>query len=87
MIFLKERKATAQLRYFLIRPEYSRIVLGDNLMQLLMEFARDLDYTNAYLWSTDELEKAVQHYRKFGFSLSEEKRSYDFGKVLIEQRC
>ena len=85
-LLLKNRAATAQLRYFLIRPAFRGLGLGNTLMQLFMDFAKSRHYKNAYLWTTNELDKAHHLYGKFGFILTEEKRSTVFGKPLIEQR-
>jgi peptidyl-dipeptidase Dcp len=85
-MLLKNRDTTAQLRYFLIKPEYRGFGLGNQLMQLFMDFARSHNYTHAYLWTTNELDKAHHLYGKFGFTLTEEKRSTAFGKPLVEQR-
>ena len=76
----------SQLRYFLIEPEYRNIGLGKKLMDLYLEFHSACGYTSCYLWTTHEQEAATALYKKFGFSLSEEKPSAAFGKRLIEQR-
>lgn len=85
-LLLKNRETSAQLRYYLIRPEYRGIGLGNKLMQLFMEFAKQCNYKQSYLWTTNELEKAAHLYKKFGYQLTEEKPSSDFGKELTEQR-
>jgi len=77
---------TAQLRYFLIRPEDRGIGLGKRLMELWMQFLREHGYRSAYLWTVDELPVATALYRRYGFSLTEEKPSLSFGKPLREQR-
>lgn len=85
-LLLKNRDTTAQLRYFLIKPEYRGFGLGNQLMQLFMDFARAGNYKHAYLWTTNELDKAHHLYGKFGFTLTEEHHSTAFGKLLTEQR-
>lgn len=77
---------SAQLRYFLISPEYRGIGLGKRLMQLFMDCLVELDYRAAYLWTTHDLRAAASLYRRHGFVLSEEKPSTAFGKTLREQR-
>jgi GNAT superfamily N-acetyltransferase len=76
----------AQLRYFLVRPEYRGIGLGKRLMDLWMQFLREHGYRSAYLWTVDELPAATALYRRYGFTLTEEKPSTAFGKPLREQR-
>src|SRR5690554_4280023 len=73
ILLLKNRNTSAQLRYYLIKPEYRGIGLGNKLILLFMEFARECKYKNVYLWTTHELEKASHLYKKFGFQLTEEK--------------
>ena len=85
-LVLKNRGDAAQLRYFLILPEYRGIGLGNRLMQLYMDFLRSCDYTSSYLWTTHELNTAGHLYTKFGFKLTEEIASTAFGKLLKEQR-
>ncbi len=85
-LLLKNRDKSAQLRYYLILPEYRGIGLGNKLMQLFMEFSKECGYKHVYLWTTNELGKAAYIYKKFGFQLTEEKATSDFGKELTEQR-
>jgi GNAT superfamily N-acetyltransferase len=86
MLLMHREIDTAQLRYFLVRPEYRGIGLGKRLMDLGMQFLRDRGYRSVYLWTVDELPTAAALYRKYGFTLTEEKPSTAFGKALREQR-
>jgi ribosomal protein S18 acetylase RimI-like enzyme len=86
-LLLMHRPAnTAQLRYFLILKEYRGVGLGKKLMELYMQFLRECRYTSSYLWTTHELNAAASLYMRYGFMLTEEKVSSDFGKTLKEQR-
>lgn len=85
-LLLMDRGDAAQLRYFLIEPEYRGIGLGTKLMNLYMDFLRECGYRKSYLWTTHELHTAISLYKKFGFTLTEEKESTTFGRPLIEQR-
>jgi GNAT superfamily N-acetyltransferase len=85
-LLLMDRGNAAQLRYFLIDPEYRGIGLGAKLMNLYMEFLRDCGYKESYLWTTHELYAAASLYKRLGFQLTEEKESTAFGKPLREQR-
>lgn len=85
-LLLMDRGAAAQLRYFLIDPEYRGIGLGSTLLKLYMEFMRDCNYKESYLWTTHELHAAAHLYKRLGFQLTEEKESMAFGKPLREQR-
>ena len=85
-LLLMDRGESAQLRYFLIEPEYRRIGLGSKLLNLYMDFLRECGYKAAYLWTTHELTTAAALYKRHGFQLTEEKESTAFGKPLTEQR-
>ncbi|MDE3058811.1 MAG: GNAT family N-acetyltransferase [Bacteroidota bacterium] len=85
-LFLVNRGEAAQLRYFLLCPEYRGIGLGSKLITLFMEFFRHCGYKSSYLWTTHELAAAAHLYTQAGFVLTEEKESTSFGKRLREQR-
>ncbi|RPH36659.1 N-acetyltransferase [bacterium] len=86
LLLMHREENAAQLRYFLIRPEYRGVGLGKRLMDLFMAFLHQCRYQSAYLWTTDELQAAASLYRKYGFALAEEKPSAAFGKPVREQR-
>jgi peptidyl-dipeptidase Dcp len=85
-LLLMDRGDAAQLRYFLIEPEYRGIGLGRKLLSSYMDFLHACGYRASYLWTTHELITAAVLYKKLGFKLTEEKESSGFGKPLIEQR-
>jgi len=85
-LLLIDRGIAAQLRYFLIEPEYRGIGLGRKLLDLYMDFLRECGYQKTYLWTTHELDAAIHLYKRIGFKLTEEKVSTAFGKALTEQR-
>jgi peptidyl-dipeptidase Dcp len=85
-LLLMDRGDAAQLRYFLIEPDYRGIGLGSKLLNLYMDFLHDCGYKASYLWTTHELAAAAALYKKLGFKLTEQKESLAFGKPLIEQR-
>ena len=85
-LLLMDRGKAAQLRYFLIEPEYRGMGLGTRLLNLYMDFMRARDYKESYLWTTHELSTAAALYKRLGFRLTEEKESTAFGKPLREQR-
>lgn len=85
-LLLMDRGSAAQLRYFLIEPEYRGIGLGTKLLDFYMDFLRECGYRESYLWTTHELDAAAHLYTGLGFQLTEEKESSAFGKPLREQR-
>lgn len=85
-LLLMNRGEAAQLRYFILAPEYRGIGLGKKLMDLYMLFLQQAGYISSYLWTTNELPAAAALYKKHGFVLTDEKPSDAFGKPVIEQR-
>ena len=85
-LLLMDRGESAQLRYFLIEPEYRGIGLGSKLINLYMDFLRECGYKTSYLWTTHELTTAANLYKRYGFQLTEERESNAFGKPVQEQR-
>jgi GNAT superfamily N-acetyltransferase len=85
-LLLMDRGEAAQLRFFLICPEYRGIGLGKKLMQLYMQFLHECGYKRSYLWTTHELPTAASLYTRVGFKLTEEKESTAFGKPVRERR-
>ncbi len=85
-LLLMDRGRAAQLRYFLIEPEYRGIGLGSKLLNLYLAFLRECGYRASYLWTTHELTTAALLYHRLGFKLTEEKESTSFGKPVREQR-
>jgi peptidyl-dipeptidase Dcp len=83
---LMNRGEEAQLRYFILEPEYRGIGLGKRLMELYMEFLNQCGYKSSYLLTTHELYSAAALYKRHGFKLVEEKETNFFGKPLKEQR-
>lgn len=86
LLLMHRDNNTAQLRYFLLEPEYRGIGLGNHLMTLYMDFLRERGYESSYLWTTHEQETAASLYKRYGFALTAEKESTAFGKTLKEQR-
>ncbi len=86
LLLMHREKNTAQLRYFILEPDWSGIGLGKRLMTLYMDHLQNEGYRHSYLWTTSELETAAVLYKRQGFRLTEEKRSEAFGKPLNEQR-
>ena len=86
LLLMHRENNLAQLRYFLLLPEYRGKGIGSRLMQLFLEFLKEKGYHGSFLWTTREQEMAASLYKRYGFELTEEKDSNAFGKPLIEQR-
>lgn len=85
-LVLLDRGDAAQLRYYLLEPEYRGMGLGTKLMDSFMEFLRGCGYQSSYLWTTEQQLTAAKLYKRYGYQLTEEKPSTAFGIPLIEQR-
>jgi N-acetylglutamate synthase-like GNAT family acetyltransferase len=85
-VLLMNRGTAAQLRYFILLPDYRGIGLGNKLMQLYMDFLHECKYATSYLWTTEELHSAAHLYIKYGFRLVESKPSDAFGKPVVENK-
>lgn len=86
MVLMHRPDNTAQLRYFLLHPDYRGIGLGKKLMQSYMENLKACKYNSSFLVTTKELSAAASLYMRNGFKLVAEKPSNAFGKPVIEQR-
>ncbi|WP_298713004.1 helix-turn-helix domain-containing GNAT family N-acetyltransferase [uncultured Chitinophaga sp.] len=76
----------AQLRWFLIRPEYRGIGLGKALMQQAMDFCRAQRFRKIYLLTTDQQSAAAALYKKWGFVKKESTPASLWGHDLYEER-
>jgi len=85
-LLLMHRGDAAQLRYFILKPKYRGLGLGNKLMSLYVDHLKKCKYKTSYLWTTDELPASAHLYQKFGFKLTEQKPSAAFGKSVKEQR-
>jgi diamine N-acetyltransferase len=85
-LFLMNRGDAAQLRYFLLRPEYRGAGLGKKLMESFLKTLKERGYRSAYLLTVNELEEAAHLYLRYGFRLTKEVPSTAFGVSLLEQR-
>jgi len=80
------RNEALQFRYFIFLPEYRGLGLGKHLMQQFIAFMKEKEIKHAFLWTTEEQLTAVSLYTKYGFQLTEEKKSNSFDKPLREFR-
>lgn len=76
----------AQLRWFLIRPEFRGIGLGKSLMQQAMEFCRAQRFKKVYLLTTEQQVTAAALYQKWGFVKKESTSAKLWGHDLFEER-
>lgn len=79
-------KEIAQLRWFLIEPEFRGIGLGRQLMTLAMDFCRQKEFKQAFLWTFQELDAARHLYKNFGFNPTETVQNDIWKDGLIEEK-
>jgi GNAT superfamily N-acetyltransferase len=77
---------TAQLRWFLLEPEFRGIGLGRNLLQEAVAFCRNSGYQSIMLWTVAFLSAAAHLYREAGFKKVEEMPGVRWGAVVVEER-
>lgn len=75
---------SAQLRWFLLAPHYRGIGLGKKLLQESLDFVKEKNYTRVYLDTTNDLEKAINMYKKIGFAKKLEKPNNSWREGLTE---
>lgn len=76
----------AQLRWFLIRPEFRGIGLGKALMQRAMDFCREQRFRKVYLLTTNQQTTAAALYKKWGFEKKGSVPEKLWGHDLFEER-
>ena len=79
-------KVDAQLRWFLVHPDYRGLGIGKELLNDALQFCRERKYKTIFLWTTSELIEAGHLYTCFGFSKTEEKTHEIWGKVVTEEK-
>jgi len=77
---------TAQFRWFLIDENYQRMGIGSRLMKTALDFCRENNYENIFLWTFKGLDTARRLYDKVGFILTEEKSNNEWSSVEITEQ-
>lgn len=85
-ILLTDAGGDAQLRYFLVHPDFRGIGLGRKLLDLYMGFMRDKGYKKSFLLTKSVLTKAAGLYRRNGFTLIGEEKHGSIERPLLMQR-
>ncbi|MFA6127144.1 MAG: GNAT family N-acetyltransferase [Bacteroidales bacterium] len=75
-----------QLRWFYVDESLRGQGYGQQLIDLLINFARDQGYQRIILWTVSLLQEARRLYEKNGFSLEEEHETEIWGRALVEQK-
>jgi len=81
----KYKNDIAQLRWYIVDTSLQGRGIGKELIGLAIDFSKEKKYKKIILWTVDELDKAINMYKKNGFKLTEEKQHKIWGKELTEQ--
>lgn len=83
----QEGPRSAQLRWFVLDPEYQGLGLGKRLMQTAMDFCKQQGYDHVFLWTIDFLDTALHIYKRHGFELTGSAENDDWAdRPITEQR-
>lgn len=83
----KLNDSVAQLRWFVLDENYQGIGIGKKLMETAINFCQNNGYQHVFLWTVSILETARYLYKKYNFTLTEEKSNDEWtGSKLIEER-
>jgi N-acetylglutamate synthase-like GNAT family acetyltransferase len=83
---VRSTKLEAQLRWYLVHPDYRGKGLGKILIQEALNFCKDRKYNSVFLWTTSELTAAAHLYTEAGFKKKEVKSHNVWGKFLAEEK-
>lgn len=75
----------AQLRWFILHPNYRDKGLGKILLSESIAFCKNKGYQKIFLETTKDQEKAISMYMKAGFEKVEEHANNTWGKDLVEE--
>lgn len=76
----------AQLRWFLIEPEFRGVGLGRRLLKVAMDFCTENKYKKVFLWTFQGLNAACHLYSSFGFVPTQQVENDTWKQGLIEER-
>ncbi|WP_212004103.1 helix-turn-helix domain-containing GNAT family N-acetyltransferase [Chitinophaga sp. HK235] len=76
----------AQLRWFVVHPDYRGKGLGKRLLNEAISFCREKNYQTIYLMTTSIHTTAIDMYKRVGFRKTGEKFLQLWGMQLYEQR-
>ncbi len=78
------RGKRAQLRWFLLHPNYRGIGLGKHLLNSALAFCREKEFQSVYLDTTNDLDAAIFLYTRAGFVKVSQKENHSWKDSLLE---
>ncbi|MEH7453920.1 bifunctional helix-turn-helix transcriptional regulator/GNAT family N-acetyltransferase [Gottfriedia acidiceleris] len=83
----KANESVAQLRWFVLDEKYQGLGIGKKLIETALNFCKENQFAHVFLWTVSTLETARYLYKKYNFTLTEEKPNFEWtGSELIEER-
>ncbi|PGM55912.1 helix-turn-helix domain-containing GNAT family N-acetyltransferase [Bacillus sp. AFS053548] len=83
----KTNESVAQLRWFVLDEKYQGLGIGKKLIETALNFCKENQFEHVFLWTVSTLETARYLYKKYNFTLTEEKPNFEWtGSELIEER-
>ncbi|WP_129691561.1 bifunctional helix-turn-helix transcriptional regulator/GNAT family N-acetyltransferase [Gottfriedia acidiceleris] len=83
----KTNESVAQLRWFVLDEKYQGLGIGKKLIETALNFCQENQFEHVFLWTVSTLETARYLYKKYNFTLTEEKPNFEWtGSELIEER-
>lgn len=77
---------TAQLRWFLIEPEFRGIGLGKQLITAALDYCRQKKYKKVFLWTFQGLDVACHLYKSFGFIPTQQAENNIWKQGIMEEK-
>jgi N-acetylglutamate synthase-like GNAT family acetyltransferase len=83
---VRRPESEAQLRWFLIHPNWRGLGLGRILLREALQFCKECRYKAVFLWTVSYLTAATHLYKSAGFKKTEKKTSKLWGHTVTEER-
>lgn len=80
------KEKAAQFRYFFLEPEMRGRGLGNKLMDRALDFCREKEYQQVFLWTISAQKVARHLYKCKGFEITQTHENNEWGDVVLEER-
>ena len=77
---------TAQFRYFFLEPGMRGRGLGNKLLDRALDFCREKEYQQVFLWTISAQKVARRLYKSKGFEITQTHENKEWGEVVLEER-